>query len=73
MNELVDWFGKDFSILLEERRDGRLLISLKCNENAFFYWALQFGLSVEVLEPEGLRGRIAQAVEIMNEKYHSKD
>jgi predicted DNA-binding transcriptional regulator YafY len=71
MNELVDWFGKDFSIL-EERRNGRLLISLKCNENAFFYWALQFGLSVEVLEPEGLRGRIAEAVEIMNEKYHSK-
>ena len=71
-NELVDWFGKDFHVI-EKRRDNQILVRLKCNEQAFFYWALQYGPYVEVLEPVALRSKIAEAVSEMYEKYHSFD
>jgi predicted DNA-binding transcriptional regulator YafY len=67
MNDLIDWFGKDFRILREN--DEEMIISVGCNEDAMFYWALQYGPSVEVLEPEGLRVRIRDAVAGMAEKY----
>ena len=72
MSELIDWFGKDFRIY-EKCSDDNILVSLKCNEHAFFYWALQYGPYVEVLEPVELRNKIADAVSEMNEKYHRKE
>lgn len=72
ISELVDWFGKDFYVI-EKRRDNQLLIRLKCNELAFFHWALQYGPYVEVLEPVALRNKIAETVSEMNEKYHRKE
>lgn len=72
ISEIVDWFGKDFYVI-EKRRDNQVLVRLKCNEQAFFYWALQYGPYVEVLEPVTLRSKIAEAVCAMNEKYHRKE
>lgn len=72
ISELVDWFGKDFYVI-EKRRDNQLLVRLKCNERAFFHWALQYGPYVEVLEPVALRNKIAETVSEMNEKYHRKE
>lgn len=72
ISELVDWFGKDFYVI-EKRRNNQVLVRLKCNEQAFFYWALQYGPYVEVLEPVTLRSKIAEAVCEMNEKYHRKE
>lgn len=69
ISELVDWFGKDFHIQKEEGSN-HVLARLKCNEKAFFYWALQYGAYVEVLEPAVLRSKIAETVSKMNEKYH---
>ena len=68
ISELVDWFGNDFYVI-EKRRNNQVLVRLKCNEQAFFYWALQYGPYVEVLEPVSLRSKIAEAVSEMNEKY----
>ena len=72
ISELVDWFGKDFYVI-EKRRNNQVLVRLECNEQAFFYWALQYGPYVEVLEPVTLRSKIAEAVCEMNEKYHRKE
>lgn len=69
ISELVDWFGKDFHMRKEEENN-QVLVRLKCNEKAFFYWALQYGAYVEVLEPDALRSKIAETVSKMNEKYH---
>jgi len=65
---LVDWFGKDF--LIVDKSEESMVIRVKCNLNAMFYWALQYGPAVEVLEPAGLRQEIAQAVADMNRKYN---
>lgn len=67
-DSLVDWFGKDIRIV--EYTDEEMVVSVKCNHNAMFYWALQYGPSVEVLEPSSLREEIAKAVRKMNDKYN---
>jgi predicted DNA-binding transcriptional regulator YafY len=36
-----------------------------------FYWALQYGTSVEVLEPAELRQKIKDAVQKISEKYEA--
>ena len=43
--------------------------SVECNENALFYWALQYGPYVEVLEPKSLRNTLAEEINEMNKKY----
>lgn len=68
VDTLVDWFGKDFKIL--DKKDDALTIRVKCNLNAMYYWAIQYGTSVEILEPESLRNEVAQATETMYKKYH---
>lgn len=67
MDSLVDWFGKDFRILENNGYD--LLISVKCNERALFYWALQYGPYVEVVAPDELRQKLADAIDEMAKKY----
>lgn len=69
LNELIDWFGKDFRID-ETENHNQIMIRLTCNEYAFFYWALQYGPYVEVLEPASLRSKIADTISEMNDKYH---
>ena len=67
MDTLVDWFGKDFRIL--ENKGDQITISVKCNERALFYWALQYGPHVEVVGPESLREKMVEAIDEMRKKY----
>ena len=70
MDVLVDWFGKDFKILKSTEDD--LEIMVRSNENAIFYWALQYGPYVEVLSPPKLREDLAKEIRKMNEKYDKR-
>ena len=67
MSQLVDWFGTDFRIM--EDKNDMLKIRVKVNPEAMKYWALQYGSYVEVLQPAKLRNDIADAVQIMANKY----
>ena len=67
MDTLVDWFGKDFRIVSKDEK--QLTVSVRCNEKAIFYWALQYGPYVEVLAPAQLRSKLAEAISAMNDKY----
>ncbi|MCD7819158.1 MAG: WYL domain-containing protein, partial [Lachnospiraceae bacterium] len=67
MNALIAWFGKDFKILQQE--NDRMIIRVACNQDAMFYWSLQYGTQVEVLEPKSLRNEIRDAVKSMAERY----
>ena len=71
MSEMVDWFGKDFTIL--EENDDLLKIRVSLNENAAYYWALQYGPYVEIIEPVTLRKRLSEDIRSMAEKYDSCD
>ena len=68
MDELVDWFGKDFKIRREF--EDEMLVDVKCNAEAMHFWALQYGPYVEVLEPSELREEIKESVRGMWEKYN---
>lgn len=72
MNDLVDWFGKDCRICRIDE-DDMAEITVTCNEQAMFYWALQYGPYVEVLEPSSLRKQIADEVGKMHTKYSGVD
>lgn len=69
MSELVDWFGKNFSII--ENKDGNITVRVSCNKEAMRFWALQYGPYVEVLAPVELRGSIKEDIDAMKEKYSS--
>lgn len=69
MNGLIDWLGKDFRIRKTDT-NGQMEVTLICNETSMFYWALQYSLSVEIVEPISLRKRISEAETEMNKKYN---
>jgi len=68
MDELIDWLGKDFKVK-KTGSDNQIEITLNCNEDSIFYWALQYGPYVEILEPESLRMRIKNSIDDMAKKY----
>lgn len=66
---LADWFGKDIRVLEVNEKEGAIIVQVKCNRNAMFYWALQYGPSVEILEPVELRQKVKEAIGEMAKKY----
>jgi predicted DNA-binding transcriptional regulator YafY len=66
-SDITDWFGTDVKIIEED--GDRLVLRVNCNENAMRYWALQYGPSVEILEPESLRNRIISDIQDMQKRY----
>lgn len=67
MDNLIDSFGHDFRVTLAEEPD--IIVNLKCNPDAFFYWAMQYGEKIQVLEPESMRKRILKACKTIASKY----
>ena len=67
MDALIDGFGKDFRVSFGD--DDDIIVNLKCNPDAFFYWAMQYGQNIEVLEPESMRERIRKASMKIYRKY----
>ena len=67
LDELIDWFGKDFRIISET--EAELVFRVKCNEQALFYWAMQYGTCTTIVGPENLRMKVKEAAEKMVERY----
>jgi len=67
IGQLIDWFSKDFQIISDNGE--KCVISLTVNENALFYWAMQYGEYVEVITPKKVRNRIKEAAKNMVAKY----
>jgi predicted DNA-binding transcriptional regulator YafY len=67
VGEIIDWFGRN-AVFLNTTAD-TAEVSVRVNEGAMFYWAMQYGCSVTVLEPESLRNKIAIAVCRMQTSY----
>ena len=67
IGDVLDWFGLD--VKLKEGEAGTVIVDVRVNEQAMFYWSLQYGTHIEVLEPEGLRARLGKAAAEIAEKY----
>ncbi len=67
MDTLVDNFGKDIRVKYGEVND--IIVDLKCNPDAFFYWVMQYGQNTEVLSPDSMRERVKKAAYQIYKKY----
>ncbi|MCH5344271.1 MAG: WYL domain-containing protein [Acetatifactor sp.] len=67
IGDFIDWFGSKFK-LLQEKED-TIVVRARVNENAMYYWALQYGEIVEVLKPDKLRERLRHGTEQLLNKY----
>ena len=65
-NDLVDWFGK-FRVISETETEIKARVSV--NPEAMRFFALQYGIYLEILSPESLRERVAGDVAEMARKY----
>lgn len=65
--DILDWFGQD--VMFVNDAGDTIDVHVKVNEDAFFYWAMQYGEHIEVLEPVVLREKIKTAVTNIAEKY----
>lgn len=66
-NDVVDWFGTGFTVRAEDEEC--YTISVCCNEDAMFLWAMQYNTNVEILEPQVLREKIRERTQMMLDKY----
>lgn len=67
MNDIVDWFGKNFSIMRSD--DENIEVNVRASEEAMLRLAVQYAESVEVIRPLKLRKRIADTLTAAAEKY----
>ncbi len=63
---VYEWFGKNTTINFV---DGKFVASVKSDEQALCYWALQYGELVKILSPNSLKEKIAQVVKTLNKNY----
>lgn len=65
IGDFIDWFGKTYRKI--EEQDQRIVIQVKANMEAVYFWALQYSRIAEVLSPKSLRDKIRQgAIEIVD-------
>jgi len=50
---IFEWFGKDIHFM--DETEETLTTVIKLSERSMLFWALQYGMNVEVLEPQSLR------------------
>ena len=67
IGQVIDWFGND--VKFTKISDEEYMAEVTVNENAFYFWAIQYGEYVEVIEPVEIRKKIAEAITAMKEKY----
>ena len=67
VKDILDWFGCDVRLTVEN--DENVIVDVRVNEQAMFYWSMQYGEHIEVLSPEGLRERVRSAARAIAEKY----
>ena len=71
IKDILDWFGCDTRFTVED--GDNVIVDVCVNEQAMFYWSMQYGEHIEVLSPEGLRERAYAAARAIAGKYRAKD
>lgn len=63
-----DWFGENAKIY-QDKHDNKIYADIHGNEQAIIYWCLQYGESIELLEPVSTREKIKGIIDNMEKKY----
>lgn len=67
VGHIIDWFGNE--VRFSSETEDSVTATVNVSEQAMFYWALQYGESVEVLKPASLRDKLYRTANEMREKY----
>ena len=62
---VMDWFGRNAKIY---KKDGVLYVDIKCNENALFYWYMQYSETLTLISPQSLIDRVKNEAKNICEK-----
>ncbi|MBA9086885.1 putative DNA-binding transcriptional regulator YafY [Fontibacillus solani] len=68
VGHILDWFGTN--VQFTDITEDAVTSTVSVNEMAMFYWALQYGTSVEIVAPVRLRERLREATNAISEKYN---
>ena len=63
---VVDWFGNNAWI---HKRNGNQYATITCNENALFYWYMQYSESITIISPQFLIERVKAEAERILKKH----
>ena len=63
---IKDWFGENAKIYSE---NNQIMATFKCNEQAFYYWIMQYSEHFVVIKPESIIEKIQQTAEKLIETY----
>ena len=63
---IKDWFGKNAKITYT---NDQIYADIRCDESAFYFWALQYGENIQVLEPSSLVIKLSRTYKHMYERY----
>jgi predicted DNA-binding transcriptional regulator YafY len=66
-DDILDWFGKD--AIFSDASGDEVTAAVRVNEHAMFYWAMQYGEHMRILEPSGLRDRVRDAARSVYERH----
>lgn len=64
---LKDWFGDNATISNE---NDKIISRINCNENALYYWLMQYSDCAIVIAPSNLRDRVKKGLEEALERYN---
>ena len=68
LNDVIDRFGTNLA--MSETEDGRIRVHIKATAMGMKYWALQYLVSVEIIEPKELRDEITG---MLRENWYCKE
>lgn len=63
---IKDWFGDNSKI---KEKDGKVHVFIKCNENALFYWVMQYSDCVKVISPSSFVDKVKKGLKEALSKY----
>jgi len=66
LNAVFDWFGLGVDV---RKENFGYIVKLSANENALYYWLIQYGENVELISPKNLRERLKKFAGILTRKY----
>ena len=66
INDIVSWFGDKIHLY---KLNNEIFADFTVDEDSLVYWAMQYGQTVEVLEPEETREKIKTLLRDMIKKY----
>lgn len=66
INYIVEWYGEN--VVIKEKND-EIYATLNVNEQAFLYWALQYGQSIEIVKPNETKEKYVSILKGILNKY----